>query len=165
MITVRKFWTIVFITIALSFSMLAFADTYWFKGNKVKDKDSTECLIFNNGHKIQLGFKVDGLNLVPIKDSKTDSIKEEIKKIEESTEKKTEQKGINNFINNLLKLSLTLFGVLTIIILVSVLSIILWFMLCLYLKIKKTLKYLATSIFFRIFAPRKKILSYDTRKY
>lgn len=161
MITVRKFWTIVFITIALSFSLLAYADTYWFKGNKVKDKDSTECLIFNNEHKVQLGFKVDGLNLVPIKDSKTD---EEIKKIEASTEKKTEQKGINNFINNLLKLSLTLFGVLVTIILVSVLSIILWFILCLYLKIKKTLKYLATSIFFRIFALRKKILSYDTRK-
>ena len=37
MITVRNFWTIVFITIALSFSLLAYADTYWLKGNKVKD--------------------------------------------------------------------------------------------------------------------------------
>ena len=37
MISVRKFWTIVFITIALSFSLLAYADTYWLNGNKVKD--------------------------------------------------------------------------------------------------------------------------------
>lgn len=138
MITVRKFWTIVFITIALSFSLLAYADTYFLKGNKVKDKDGTEYLIFNDEHKVQLGFKVDGLNLVPIKDSKTDSIKEEIKKIEESAEKKAEQKEINNFINNLLKLSLTLLGILATIILVGILSIILWLMLCLYLKIKKS---------------------------
>lgn len=138
MITVRKFWTIVFITIALSFSLLAYADTYFLKGNKVKDKDGTEYFIFNDEHKVQLGFKVDGLNLVPIKDSKTDSIKEEIKKIEESAEKEAEQKEINNFINNLLKLSLTLLGILATIILVGILSIILWLMLCLYLKIKKS---------------------------
>lgn len=133
MITVRKFWTIVFITISLSFSLSAYADTYWLKGNKVKDKDGTEYLIFNDEHKVQLGFKVNGLNLVPIKDSKTDSIKEEIKKIEESAEKER-----NNFINNLLKLSLTLLGILITIILVGVLSIILWFMLFLYLKFKKS---------------------------
>ena len=82
MITVRKFWTIVFITIALSFSLLAHADTYLLKGNKVKDKDGTEYLIFNDEHKVQLGFKVDGLKLVLIKDSKTDSIRKEIKKKE-----------------------------------------------------------------------------------
>ena len=135
MITVRKFWTIVFITIALSFSLLAYADTYLLKGNKVKNKDGTEYLIFNDEHKVQLGFKVDGLNLVPIKDYKTDSIKE---KIEEAAEKEAEQKEINNFINNLLKLSLTLLGILATIILVGILSIILWLMLCLYLKIKKS---------------------------
>ena len=52
MITVRKFCTIVFITIALSFSLLAYADTYWLQGNKVKDKDGTEYLIFNDEHKV-----------------------------------------------------------------------------------------------------------------
>ena len=87
MITVRKFLTIVFITIALSFSLLAYADTYLLKGNKVKDKDGTEYLIFNDEHKVQLGFKVDGLKLVPIKDSKTDSIRKKIKKKEEAAEK------------------------------------------------------------------------------
>ena len=87
MITVRKFWTIVFITIALSFSLLAYADTYWVKGNKVKNKDSTEYLIFNDEHKVQLGFKVNGLNLAPINTSKNDSIRKEIKKREEAAEK------------------------------------------------------------------------------
>ena len=87
MISVKKFWTIVFITIALSFSLLAYADTYWFKGNKVKDKDGTEYLIFNDEHKVQLGFKVDGLNLIPISNSKNDSIRKEIKKREEAEEK------------------------------------------------------------------------------
>lgn len=145
MITVRKFWTIVFITIALLFSLLAYADTYWFKGNKVKDKDGTEYLIFNDEHKVQLGFKVDGLNLVPIKDSKTDSIRKEIKKKEEAAEKakkeaeqKEFEKDYNSFITNLLKLSMTLFGILATMIVVSILSIILWLGFCLYLKIKKS---------------------------
>lgn len=145
MITVRKFWTIVFITIALSFSLLAYADTYWFKGNKVKDKDGTEYLIFNDEHKVQLGFKVDGLNLVPIKDSKTDSIRKEIKKKEEAAEKakkeaeqKEFEKDYNSFITNLLKLSMTLLGILATMIVVSILSIILWLGFCLYLKIKKS---------------------------
>ena len=40
MITMRKFWTIVFITIALSFSLLAHADTYLLNGNKVKDNSN-----------------------------------------------------------------------------------------------------------------------------
>lgn len=145
MITVRKFWTIVFITIALLFSLLAYADTYWFKGNKVKDKDGTEYLIFNDEHKVQLGFKVDGLNLVPIKDSKTDSIRKEIKKKEEAAEKakkeaeqKEFEKDYNSFITNLLKLSMTLLGILATMIVVSILSIILWLGFCLYLKIKKS---------------------------
>ena len=145
MITVRKFWTIVFITIALSFSLLAYADTYWFKGNKVKDKDGTEYLIFNDEHKVQLGFKVDGLNLVPIKDSKTDSIRKEIKKKEEAAEKakkeaeeKEFEKDYNSFISNLLKLSMTLLGILATIIVVSILSIMSWVGFCLYLKIKKS---------------------------
>ena len=127
MITVRKFWTIVFITIALSFSLLAYADTYWFKGNKIKDKDGTEYLIFNDEHNVQLGFKVDGLNLVPIKDSKTDSIRKEIKKKEEEVEKakkeaeqKEFEKDYNSFISNLLKLSMTLLGILATMIVVSI---------------------------------------------
>lgn len=145
MISVRKFWTIVFITIALSFSLLAYADTYWFKGNKVKDKDGTEYLIFNDEHKVQLGFKVDGLNLVPISTSKNDSIRKEIKKREEAEEKakkeaeqKEFEKDFNGFISNLLKLSMTLLGILATIVAVGILSIVLWVGFCLYLKIKKS---------------------------
>lgn len=144
MISVRKFWTIVFITIALSFSLLAYADTYWFKGNKVKDKDGTEYLIFNDEHKVQLGFKVDGLNLVPISTSKNDSIRKEIKKKEEAAEKakkeaeeKEFEKDFNGFISNLLKLSMTLLGILATIVAVGILSIVLWVGFCIYLKIKK----------------------------
>ena len=145
MITVKKFWTIVFITIALSFSLLAYADTYWFKGNKVKDKDGTEYLIFNDEHKVQLGFKVDGLNLVPISTFKNDSIRKEIKKKEEAAEKakkeaeqKEFEKDFNGFISNLLKLSMTLLGILATIVAVGILSIVLWVGFCLYLKIKKS---------------------------
>ena len=78
---------ILFFLAALIFSSSAYADTYWFKGNKVKDKDGTEYLIFNDEHKVQLGFKVDGLNLVPISNSKNDSIRKEIKKRKEAAEK------------------------------------------------------------------------------
>ena len=145
MISVRKFWTIVFITIALSFSLLAYADTYWFKGNKVKDKNGTEYLIFNDEHKVQLGFKVDGLNLIPISNSKNDSIRKEIKKREEAAEKakkeaeqKEFEKDFNGFISNLLKLSITLLGILATIVTVGILSIVLWVGFCLYLKIKKS---------------------------
>ena len=145
MISVRKFWTIVIITIALSFSLLAYADTYWFKGNKVKDKDGTEYLIFNDEHKVQLGFKVDGINLVPISTSKNDSIRKEIKKREEAVEKakkeaeqKEFEKGFNGFISNLLKLSMTLLGILATIVVVGILSIVLWVVFFLYLKIKKS---------------------------
>ena len=145
MITVRKFWTIIFITIALSFSLFTYGDTYWFKGNKVKDKDGTEYLIFNDEHKVQLGFKVDGLNLIPISNSKNDSIRKEIKKREEAAEKAKEEaeqkefeKDFNGFISNLLKLSMTLLGILATIILVGILSIILWVGLFFYLKFKKS---------------------------
>ena len=145
MISVRKFWTIVFITIALSFSLLAYADTFWFKGNKVKDKDGTEYLIFNDEHKVQLGFKVDGLNLVPISTSKNDSIRKEINKREEAAEKakkeaeqKEFEKDFNGFISNLLKLSMTLLGILATIVAVGILSIVLWVGFFLYLKIKKS---------------------------
>lgn len=145
MISVRKFWTIVIITIALSFSLLAYADTFWFKGNKVKDKDGTEYLIFNDEYKVQLGFKVDGLNLIPISNSKNDSIRKEIKKREEAEEKakkeaeqKEFEKDFNGFISNLLKLSMTLLGILATIVAVGILSIVLWVGFCLYLKIKKS---------------------------
>ena len=145
MISVRKFWTIVIITIALSFSLLAYADTYWFNGNKVKDKDGTEYLIFNDEHKVQLGFKVDGLNLIPISNSKNDSIRKEIKKREEAAEKakkeaeqKEFEKNVNGFISNLLKLSMTLLGILATIVAVGILSILLWVGFFLYLKIKKS---------------------------
>ena len=141
MISVRKFWTIVFITIALSFSLLAHADTYWLNGNKVKDKDGTEYLIFNDEHKVQLGFKVDGLNLIPISNSKNDSIRKEIKKKEKAAEKAKEEAKLkeilNGFMDNLLKLSMTLFGILAIIIVVCILSALVWVIMCLYLKLKK----------------------------
>ena len=145
MISVRKFLTIVIITIALSFSLLAYADTYWFKGNKVKDKDGTEYLIFNDEHKVQLGFKTDGLNLIPISNSKNDFIRKEIKKREEAAEKakkeaeqKEFEKNFNGFISNLLKLSMTLLGILATIVVVGILSIVLWVVFFLYLKIKKS---------------------------
>jgi len=144
MITVRKFWTIVFITIVVSFSLLAYGDTFWLKGNKVKDKDGTEYLIFNDEHKVQLGFKVDELNLIPISNSKNDSIRKEIKKREEAAEKakkeaeqKEFEKDFNGFISNLLKLSMTLLGILATIVLVCMLSIILGVGLFFYLKLKK----------------------------
>lgn len=136
---------ILFFLAALIFSSSAYADTYWLNGNKVKDKDGTEYLIFNDEHKVQLGFKVDGLYIFPIKDSKNDSIRKEIKKREEAAEKakkKAEQKefekDFNGFISNLLKLSMTLLGILAIIILVEILSIILWIGLFFYLKFKKS---------------------------
>lgn len=126
MITVRKFWAIVIITIALSFSLLAYADTYWFKGNKVKDKDGTEYLIFTDEHKVQLGFKVDGLNLVPIKDSKTDSIAKQKKIDEEAEKEKNNATNVQIFTNNLLKLSVTLIGMLVIFLIASILCRIIW---------------------------------------
>ena len=63
------------IVLTLLFSTLASADTYWVKGDKVKDKDGSEYLIFNDENNIQIGLKVDGLNLVPIDKNKNDSIK------------------------------------------------------------------------------------------
>jgi hypothetical protein len=132
------------IVLALLFSTLASADTYWVKGDKVKDKNGTEYLIFNYEHKVQLGFKVDGLNLVPIDKSKNDSIRKEIKKKEEAKEKtKKEAKAkklkndLNNFINNLLKLSMTLLGILVIILSVCILSMLVWIGFYLYIKLKK----------------------------
>lgn len=117
---------ILFFLTALIFSSSAYADTYWFKGYKVKDKDSTEYLIFTDEHKVQLGFKVDELNLVPIKDSKTDSIAKQ-KKIDEKIEKeKKSVANIQNFVNNLLKLSITLIGMVAIFLIVSILCGIIW---------------------------------------
>lgn len=136
---------ILFFLTALIFSSSVYADTYWFKGNKVEDKNGTEYLIFNDEHNVQLGFKVDGLNLVSISNSKNDSIRKEIKKREEAAEKakkEAEQKKLeedyNGFISNLLKLSMTLLGILATIVAVGILSIVLWVGFCLYLKIKKS---------------------------
>lgn len=125
------------IVLTLLFSTLASADTYWVKGDKVKDKNGTEYLIFNDEHKVQLGFKVDGLNLVPIDKSKNDSIRKEIKKKEDADKKAKEKKILNNFINNLLKLSMTLLGILVIILSVGILSMLVWIGFCLYIKLKK----------------------------
>ena len=125
------------IVLTLLFSTLASADTYWVKGDKVKDKDGTEYLIFNDEHKVQLGFKVDGLNLVSIDKSKNDSIRKEIKKKEDADKKAKEKKILDNFINNLLKLSMTLLGILVIILSVGMLSMLVWIGFFLYIKLKK----------------------------
>ena len=125
------------IVLTLLFSTLASADTYLVKGDKVKDKDGSEYLIFNDENKIQIGFKVDGLNLVPIEKSKNDSIRKEIKKKEDAVKKAKEKKILDNFINNLLKLSMTLLGILVIILSMGILSILVWIVFCLYIKLKK----------------------------
>ena len=125
------------IVLTLLFSTLASADTYWVKGDKVKDKDGTEYLIFKDENKVQLGFKVDGLNLVPIDKSKNDSIRKEIKKKEDADKKAKEKKILNNFINNLLKLSMTLLGILVIMLSVGMLSMLVWIGFFLYIKFKK----------------------------
>lgn len=117
---------ILFFLATLIFSSSAYADTYWFKGNKVKGKNGTEYLIFTDEHKIQLGFKVDGLNLVPIKDSKTDSIAKQKKIDKEAEKEKKKTTKIQNFVNNLLKLSFTLIGMIIIFFIVSVLCGIIW---------------------------------------
>ena len=125
------------IVLALLFSTLASADTYLVKGDKIKDKDGSEYFIFNDENNIQMGFKVDGLNLVPIDKSKNDSIRKEIKKKEDADKKAKEKKILNNFTNNLLKLSMTLLGILVIILSVGILSMIVWIGFCLYIKLKK----------------------------
>jgi len=133
------------IALAFLFSTLASANTYLVKGDNVKDKDGKEYLIFKDENKIQLGFKLDGLNLIPISNSKNDSIRKEIKKREEAAEKakkeaeqKEFEKDFNGFISNLLKLSMTLLGILATIVAVGILSIVLWVGFCLYLKFKKS---------------------------
>lgn len=100
--------------------------------------------LFNDENNIQIGLKVDGLNLVPIDKSKNDSIRKEIKKREEAKEKtKKEAKAkklkndLDNFIGNLLKLSMTLLGILVIILSVGILSMLVWIGFCLYIKLKK----------------------------
>lgn len=135
------------IVLTLLFSTLASADTYWVKGDKVKDKNGTEYLIFNDEHKVQLGFKVDGLNLVPIDKSKNDSIRKEIKKKEDADKKAKEKKILNNFINNLLKLSMTLLGILVIILSVGILSMLVWIGFFLYIKLKNFKKFGNTNYF------------------
>lgn len=128
------------IVLTLLFSTLASADTYWVKGDKVKDKDGSEYLIFNDENNIQIGLKVDGLNLVPIDKSKNDSIRKEIKKREEAKKEvkvKKLKNDLNNFINNLLKLSMTLLGILVIILSVGILSMLVWIGFFLYIKLKK----------------------------
>lgn len=121
MINTKKFWTIV---IALSFSLLSYADTYYVQGVKQKNTNGKECLVFNDG-RVDIGFKIDEnnkLQLVPII-PKTDSIAKQ-NKIDKKLEK--EKKSIQNFVNNLLKLSVTLIGMIIIFLIVSVLCGIIW---------------------------------------
>ena len=127
MITVRKFWTIVLITIALLFSLLAYADTHYFQGVKKKDTNGKEYLTFNDG-RVDIGFKIDEddkLQLVPII-PKTDSIAKQKKKDEKMEKEKKSVANIQNFANNLLKLSITLIGMVVIFLIVSILCGIIW---------------------------------------
>ena len=55
MISVKKILTIV---IALSLSLLTYADTYYVQGVKEKDANGKEYLIFDDGQ-VEIGFKID----------------------------------------------------------------------------------------------------------
>ena len=132
------------IALTFLFSTLASANTYLVKGDKVKSKNGTEYLIFKDENKIQLGFKVDGLNLVPIKDSKTDSIKREIKKKEESEQKAKEKvkkekytKLIDRFSFNMLKLCMTIVCILLAFGVVCFLGVLSWFFTFIWVEFKK----------------------------
>ena len=140
MISVRKFWTIIIITIALSFSLLAYADdTYWIKEDNVKDKNCTEYFIFKNENKIQLGFKVDGLTLISANQVKNNSIKKEIKKKEHKTTDSSFKKNLDKFSSNMLKLSASLLCVFAILICIAVIdALILLFFLIRQAIIKKS---------------------------
>jgi hypothetical protein len=124
MISVKKIWTIM---IALSLSLLTYADTYYLQGVKEKDANGKEYLIFND-ERIDIGLKIDEndkLKLVPII-SKTDSISKQ-KKIDEKIEKEKKSDAIiQNLANNLLKLSITLIGMIAIFLIVSILCAIIW---------------------------------------
>ena len=124
MINTKKIWTIV---IALLFSLLSYADTYYVQGVKEKDANGKEYLIFNDG-RVDIGLKIDEidrLQLVPII-PKTDSIAKQ-KKIDEKIEKeKKSAANIQNFANNLLKLSITLIGMVVIFLIVATLCAIIW---------------------------------------
>ena len=138
MISVRKLWTIVIITIALSFPLLAYADTYWIKEDNVKDKNCTEYFIFENENKIQLGFKVDGLTLISANQVKND-FKKEIKKKEHKTTDSSFKKNLDKFSSNMLKLSASLLCVFAILICIAVIdALILLFFLIRQAIIKKS---------------------------
>ena len=113
--------------IALLFSLLSYADTYYVQGVKEKDANGKEYLIFNDG-RVDIGLKIDEidrLQLVPII-PKTDSIAKQ-KKIDEKIEKeKKSAANIQNFANNLLKLSITLIGMVVIFLIVATLCAIIW---------------------------------------
>ena len=123
MINTKKIWTIV---IALLFSLLSYADTYYFQGVKEKDANGKEYLIFNDERvDVCLIDELDKLQLVPIT-PKTDSIAKQ-KKIDEKIEKeKKSAANIQNFVNNLLKLSITFIGMVAIFLIVSILCAIIW---------------------------------------
>lgn len=132
------------IALAFLFSTLASANTYLVKGGKVKDKDGKEYLIFKDESKIQLGFKLDGVNLIPIKDSKTDSLRKAKQAAEKKAEKEKEikekaafKKNINNFSTNLLKLVMTFSGIFLTFIAVGLLGMSFYFIIALSLFFKK----------------------------
>ena len=113
--------------IALSLSLLTYADTYYFQGVKEKDANGKEYLIFND-ERVDIGLKIDEndkLKLVPII-SKTDSISKQ-KKIDEKIEKEKKSDAIiQNLANNLLKLSITFIGMVVIFLIVATLCAIIW---------------------------------------
>lgn len=132
------------ITLAFLFSTLASANTYLVKGDKVKDKDGKEYFIFKDENKIQLGFKLDGVNLIPIKDSKTNSLRKAKQAAEKKAEKEKEikekaaiKKKFNNFSANLLKLVMTFSGIFLTSIAVGLLGMLLYVIIALSLFFKK----------------------------
>lgn len=127
------------IALAFLFSTLASANTYLVKGDKVKDKNGTEYLIFKDENKIQLG-----LNLFTVKDVKTDSIKRELKKKEESEQKEKEKaekerltKSIDRFSSNMLKLCMTIMCILLTFGVVFFLCVLSWFFILIWAEYKK----------------------------
>lgn len=140
MISVRKFWTIVILVIALSFSFLAYADAYLVKGDKVKDKEGKEYIIFKDEKRVQLGFKVDGINLLPIDKNKTDSLKKSKQTVQEKANKKENDafsNNVNQFSINMLKFVMTFLGIFVTFIAVGMLGIVTYAIIYLWVVFKK----------------------------
>lgn len=123
MISIKKFFTIIIIVIALPFSLSAYTDTYFIKCDSFKNENKKECIVFKNVN--ENWFYFDTINY------KTNYINKKNK------EEKESQTDYDVFVCNLLKLSMTLLGILIINIVVGVLFCIGWLVVGLYLFFKK----------------------------